>query len=134
MPYALALGIVITDTPNKPAKTMRQIFTSTGKGPRKEKPIGFQSEKPNRVSGPPDAQTLGLCRVSISTPPRIAPPAPAPEDTWGDDNIIRVRDSELDATNYDPDTGEFYRRPPAPALARQQTDIWVSGELQRRRG
>lgn len=68
MPYALALGIVITDTPNKPAKTMRQIFTSTGKGPRKEKPIGFQSEMPSRVPGSTVAQTLGLCRVSIPTP------------------------------------------------------------------
>lgn len=134
MPYALALGIVITDTPNKPAKTMRQIFTSTGKGPRKEKPIGFQSEKPNRVSGSPDAQTLGLCRESISPPPPKAPPAPAPADTFNDDNIIRVRDSEFDATSYDPDTGEFYRRPPAPAPARRQTDAWVSGQLQRQRG
>lgn len=134
MPYALALGIVITDTPNKPAKTMRQIFTSTGKGPRTEKPIGFQSEKPNRVSGSPDAQTLGLCRESISPPPPKAPPAPAPapEDTSNGDNIIRVRDSELDATSYDPDTGEFYRRLPAPAPARRQTDAWVSGQLQRR--
>ena len=133
MPYALALGIVITDTPNKPAKTMRQIFTSTGKGPRKEKPIGFQSEKPNRVSGSPDAQTLGLCRESISPPPPKAPPPPASEDTSNDDSVIRVRDRDLDATSYNPDTGEFYMRPPAPASARQKADAWVSGQLQRRR-
>jgi hypothetical protein len=133
MPYALALGIVITDTPNKPAKTMRQIFTSTGKGPRKEKPIGFQSEKPNRVSGSPDAQTLGLCRESISPPPPKAPPPPASEDTSNGDNIIRVRDCDQDPASYNPVTGEVYSRPPAPASARQQTDAWVSGQLQRRR-
>ena len=68
MPYALALGIAITDTPNKPAKTMAEIFTSKGKGAPKEKPIGFQSGKPYRVSGASEAQTLGLCRVSISSP------------------------------------------------------------------
>lgn len=67
MPYALALGIVITDTPNKPAKTMRQIFTSAGKGPRKEKPIGFKAEKPNRVSWVLESQTLGLCRESVTS-------------------------------------------------------------------
>jgi len=78
MPYALALGIVITETLNKPAKTMKQIFTSTGKGPRKEKPIGFYSEKPHRVSGPHDTQTLGLCRESVTSMYQNAPPAPAP--------------------------------------------------------
>jgi len=67
-PFALALGIAITDTPSKPSKTMAQIFISKGKGRQKEKPIGFQSEKPNRVSEPSDAQTLGLCRVLISSP------------------------------------------------------------------
>lgn len=112
-PYALALGIVITDTPSKPAKTMAQIFTSKGKGPIKEKPIGFQVEKPIRVSRPPDSQTLGLCRESIPPPAHKAPPAS--EDTSNVDNIIRVRDSELDPANYDTDTGEFYRTPTAPA-------------------
>lgn len=77
LPYALALGIVITDTSSKPTKTMAQIFTSKGKGPRKEKPIGFQSEKPNRDTESPETQTLGLCRVSIPTQPQIPPPASA---------------------------------------------------------
>lgn len=38
MPYgpAPALGISITDSPNKPAKTMLEIFTSKGKGARKK--------------------------------------------------------------------------------------------------
>jgi hypothetical protein len=128
MPYALALGIN-TDTPAEPAKTMAQIFTSTGKGRKKENPIWIQIIKPDRVSAPAEPQTLALCRESISPPPPKAPPEPAPEDTSNDDNIIRVRDSELDAASYDPVTGEFYRRPTAPALARQVADRWVSNAL-----
>jgi hypothetical protein len=151
MPYALALGIVITDNPSKPAKTVAQIFTSKGKGRQKENPIGFQSEKPNRVSGPPEAQTLGHCRDSISKPHHKPPPAPAHPSIEGaslvaeqneaeqpghqaadGDNIIRVRDSELDATSYNPDTGEFFRRPPARPSARNQADRWVREALSNR--
>ncbi len=128
MPYALALGIN-TDAPAKPVKSMAQIFTSTGKGRKKENPIGIQIRKPNRVSAPQEPQTLALCRESISHPPPKIPPAPAPEDSSNDDNIIRVRDSELDATSYDPDTGEFYRRPPAKLSGRQEADRWVSDAL-----
>lgn len=111
LPYAQALRIVITDTPSKPTKTMAEIFTSKGKGPRKEKPIGFHTEKPYRVSGSANAQTLGLCRESFSKPPPKAPPAPAPEAKSNDDSIIRVRDCELDPNSYDTDTGEIFERP-----------------------
>jgi hypothetical protein len=128
MPYALALGIN-TDTPEKPAKTMAQIFTSKGKGRKKENSIGIQIRKANRVSAPPEPQTLALCRESISPPPPKAPPAPAPEDTFSDDIIIRVRDSDLDSASYDPNTGEFYRPPPENLSARQQADRWVSDAL-----
>jgi hypothetical protein len=159
MPYALALGIVITDTPNKPPKTMTEIFTSKGKGARKEKPIGFQSEKPNRDSGPPDAQTLGLCRESItSTHQNAPPPAPAPQDiesaslevgqvkaghceateadkqAAGNDQIVRIRDSDLMADSYDLDTGEFYRPPLARPSARAKANCWVREGLRAVRG
>ena len=91
---------------------------------RLRKPIGIGAVSP---------KVGNLPSVGIGTPPPPkAPPAPAPEDTSNGDNIIRVRDSELDANSYDPDTGEFYRRLPAPAPARRQTDAWVSGQLQRR--
>lgn len=131
MPYALALGIDTT-TPAKPGKTMAQIFTSTGKGRKKENPIGNQTIKPYRVSAPPEPQTLALCRVSISAPPPKAPAAPAPEATSNDDGIIRMRDSDLDPTSYDPDTGEFCRRPPASASARLQADAWVRDQITQR--
>jgi hypothetical protein len=133
MPYALALDIDTT-TPAKPSKTMTQIFTSTGKGREKENPIGKHTIKPYKVSAPsaPSApsepQTLGHCRVSISPPPPKAPPANA--DRSGSslktkqhdpENLrrqvanaiqtVRIRDFDLPAESYDPETGEFYRRP-----------------------
>lgn len=117
MPYALALGIVITDTRNKPAKTMRQIFTSTGKGPRKEKPIGFQSEKPIRVSLSPEAQTLGLCRESISTPPPKAPPPPPPAPAHHDPEGINYR-----RINKRDKTSEPIRHKPAPEEPSSEID------------
>lgn len=126
MPFALALGIDTT-TPAKSAKTMAQIFTSTGKGRKKENPIGNQTIKPHRVSALGEPETLGHCRVSISPPSPKTPPAP--EVKSNDDNIIRVRDSDLDTTSYDPDTGEFYRPPPAKLSARHQADRWVSDAL-----
>ena len=131
MPYALALGIDTTP-PAKPAKTMAQIFTSTGKGRKNENPIGNQTLKPDRVSALPEPKTLGHCRESISAPPPKATTAPAPEAASNDDSVIRVRDSELDPTTYDPDTGEFYRRPPAPTPARRQTDAWVRAQITQR--
>jgi hypothetical protein len=155
MPWAQALGISIAEAPNKPAKTMAQIFTSKGKGRQTENPIGFQPAKPYRVSGPQKAQTLGLCRESISNPPSKAPQEPAHHGTervsliakqvkaehhnpeqFGyqadDDNIIRVRENEFDATSYDPDSGEFHMPPVKRTSARAKADKWVGQALQGR--
>jgi len=148
MPYALALGIVITDTPSKPAKTVAQIFTSKGKGRQKEKPIGFQSEKPYRVSGQHDVQTLGLCRESFSKPHHKAPPAPAHQSIEGtslkaiqvnaeqqaadDDQTVRIREGNLPADSYDPDTGEFFPKVPKANTNRANADRWVLQALTRK--
>lgn len=93
-PFMEALGLHLA-APQKPTKTMVQIFTSKGKGPRREppKPIGFdgdESAEPYRVSGPKKEQTL--CSVGfgqnqpLATPPNLpekavppAPPAPSPQ-------------------------------------------------------
>jgi hypothetical protein len=151
MPYALALGIVITDTPSKHAKTVAQIFTSKGKGRQKEKPIGFQPEKPNRVSGSPEAQTLGLCRESLTSMHQNAPPAPANpsiddaslkaehheaekpvQQAVEDDQTVRIREGDLPADSYDPDTGEFFPKVPKANTKRANADRWVRQELERK--
>lgn len=127
MPYALALGIN-TDGPCNNSRTMAQIFTSKGKGAKKEKPIGFQTNKPYIVSGLAEPQTIGHCRESISPPPPQAPPANADRSgsslktkQHAPENIgqqtadaiptFRIWDFDLPAESYDPETGEFYRRP-----------------------
>ena len=93
-PFMESLGLHLV-TPQKPTKTMAQIFTSKGKGPRREpqKPIGFgsaEAAEPYRVSAPEKNRTL--CSVGFgpnqppATPPNLpikaapsAPPAPSPQ-------------------------------------------------------
>ena len=93
-PFIEALGLHLA-APQKPSKTMAQIFTSKGKGPRREpqKPIGFgsaEAAEPYRVSAPEKNRTL--CSVGFgpnqppATPPNLpkkaappAPPAPRPQ-------------------------------------------------------
>jgi hypothetical protein len=87
---------------------------------RLRKPIGIVADGAKR-------QYLPSVGISTSPPPKAPPPAL--KDTSNDDNIIRVRDSELDATSYDPDTGEFYRPPPARPSAKGLADHWVKQEL-----
>jgi hypothetical protein len=127
LPYALALGIN-TDAPCNRNRTMAEIFTSRGKGAKKEKPIGFQINNPNRVSVLAEPQTIGHCRESISPPPPKAPPANADRsgsslktkqhapESLGQQAVdaiqtVRIRDFDLPSESYDPETGEFYRRP-----------------------
>lgn len=88
-PWLLALGIDAPTTKPKPMKTMAQIFTSTGKGPKTVRPekefsksIDFQ---PNPKSIDFGAQKKGqsLCSVDFqnSSPslfPQSAPPQPSP--------------------------------------------------------
>lgn len=49
----------------------------------------------------------------------------------GADQIVRVRDSDLMADSYDPETGEFYKPPPAQPSTRTEADRWVREALRR---
>lgn len=105
-PYAIALGIEIPDSLEKRSKTSTQIFTSKGKGPKKE--------NPNRELAKLKRQTLGHCRVSI--------PAPSLE-------TVRLRDCELKAEHFDHETGEFHMPTKGPPKGRLEADKWVRKAL-----
>ena len=79
-PFMDALGLHLT-APQKPPKTMAQIFTSKGKGPRRElpKPIGFddgESTEPYRVSAPKKDGTLCSVGFGPNQTPATAPNLP----------------------------------------------------------
>ena len=79
-PFMDALGLHLT-APQKPPKTMAQIFTSKGKGPRRElpKPIGFddgESTEPYRVSAPKKDRTLCSVGFGPNQTPATAPNLP----------------------------------------------------------
>lgn len=134
-PYLLALGINI-EQPKKRLRSMTAIFTSPGKGPKKESnPIGFGEHS----KGQP------LCSVGFaptSSPSTAAPSSATPEPSAcgiklarvkASDNsgpeTTRVRDQDLDPANFDPQTGEF--RPPAtrPASLKAAAVAWVTAAL-----
>jgi hypothetical protein len=46
---------------------------------------------------------------------------------------VRVRDSDLDPSQFDPDTGEYFQRPSATSqLQKQAANAWVSAALKGR--
>ena len=125
MQFVMALGIELK-APAKKLKTLTQTMISKGKGPAKEpNPIGFTL--------PEKEQTL--CSVGFTSKPLVLPPAesPAPAPLPDDSHAletVRVKDSDLDPALYDMTTGEYFKRPPAPARQqRQAADVWVSAAL-----
>lgn len=135
--FLMTLGIE-QQAPQKKPRTMAQIFTSKGKGSAKEtNPIDF---------APPEKEQ---CLCSVDFAPKQSPNNPAavielstvaggacdvPTDAVGNSasgastvpETIRVRENDLDPALYDPTTGEYFQRPPAPARhQRQAADAWV---------
>jgi len=48
-------------------------------------------------------------------------------------DVVRVRESEIDASLYDPTTGEYFKPPPKPARRQKQAaDAWVKSALSNR--
>ena len=154
-PWLQALGIVC-EAVKKPLKTMVQIFTSKGKGARKEKPIGFEAGKnasaglnPIGFEGQEKQQSLCTVGFAAQTPPVTSlapapapqPPAPmptcsaapvAPAPAPAHVESVRVRDSEYSAQQFDPDTGEFIRLPAPAPKRRDMADSLVQAALARR--
>ena len=123
LPYALALGIEV-EHKAKPMKTVEQIFTSKGKGKADREP-----SKPYRVSVPKKAETLGLCRVSISPTPQDTPQTPEQPDP---PEVIRVRDCDQLPEHYDPITGEHFTPPAKQTPLKDSARHWVSQALANR--
>jgi len=136
--FLMTLGIE-QQAPQKKLRTMAQIFTSKGKGSAKET---------NSIDFAPPEKEQCLCSVDFT--PKAPPPQattaspatrkPAPAPTLPTVPLIdpdgaieaetRVRDSDLDPALFDPATGEYFKRPPAPARhQRQSADAWVSAAL-----
>jgi len=132
-PFLLAYGIELA-TPKKKLRTFTQIMTSKGKGPAKE---------PNPIGKVPPEKDLSLCSVGKAPKPPlpVAPPLPAPpparppaielpeEEVAHFLDTVRVRDADHDPALYDPDTGEYFNRPPAARRHRQAADGWVRSAL-----
>ena len=131
--FLTALGMV-WQGPKKKLKTMAEIFTSKGKGQAKDSnPIGFAASEQGQTlcsvgftSKPPPLEV-------VTAPPEAPAPRPPPQASTTTRTVIetvRVRDSDLDPALYDPTTGEFYKRPPAPERhQRQAADAWVKAAL-----
>jgi len=113
--YLMALGIDLPKSIPKKIKTMAQIFTSTGKGGKTEKPspIGQAKHRPEKP--------LPLCSVGqdFQTTRLTANPTPSEVTVL---ETTRVRDCDQDASLYDPETGEFYRRPEPVRRHKQAVD------------
>lgn len=123
VPYLQALG-VSAPAPAKRMRTMAEIFTSKGKGKRKEAiSIDFGSTPKGR----------SLC--SVEFPQKAPSPAtPKPDPIAEPQELVRVRESELDPSLFDPETGEYFQRPPKPELHQKRAaQQWVANALGARR-
>lgn len=122
IPYLQALGID-APTPLKRLRTMAEIFTSKGKGKQKDS---------NSIDFELGSKGLSLCSVDFrqKTPSLITSnSAPSAEPA----ELVRVRESELDPTLFDPDTGEYFKPPPKPESHQKQAVQWVEKALKVRR-
>lgn len=144
-PWLLTFGIEI-EAPAKKVKLFVDYVVSKGKGPAREK-----SERIAIENLPPEKPNpLSLCRelqkpLLSASPPAARPPEPAHADLVQDDQhdttttdaptfteSVRVRDNQIDASLYDPDTGEYFQRPPPAARhGRRAADGWVTASLAR---
>jgi hypothetical protein len=105
-------------------RTMAEIFTSKGKGKRKESiSIDFGSTQKGR----------SLC--SVEFPQKApSPTTPKPDPIAEHQELVRVRESELDPSLFNPETGEYFQRPPKPDLYQKRAaEHWVANALDAKR-
>ena len=151
--YVAALGLVLTEqaAPVQKGKTMNQIFTSAGKGPKVErvvKPIGFGSGSLSTLdtdvvkpigfeNGPKNIETIPVLVSapkpsvpSFTLPARLMPPPEQIECEAAPLDAVRLRDDHNDPAQYDLNTGDYFRPPQTKArYQRQAADAWVTQRL-----
>lgn len=119
-PYLQNLGLVAREPKEKPGRTMAQIFTSTGKGPRREKahletPIGFavSTQKPIGISRHGEkTQTLSCVGIGKKAPPN------AQEKTA---LTMRAHADELELPPINPPRRHLAMAAQTAAIARHRT-------------
>jgi len=138
--FLLAYGLELA-TPEKKLRTFTQIMTSKGKGPAKEpNPIGFTLPEKEQTlcsvgfTPKPPLSAASLLPTRPAPAPAPAPPAielPKPQiEDEVEVETTRVRDCDRDPALYDLESGEYFKRPPAPARhQRQAADAWVRSAL-----
>ena len=108
--FLLALGEGI-EQPKRRIRTSTQIFTSPGRGPKVEKkPIGLQDAGRSRALSsvgfaPPPTETTAPEQPARPAPNAEQPPLVATE---------RLREDDISASLFDPETGEFRPRTAKP--------------------
>ena len=151
--YVAALGLVLTEpaAPVQKVKTMNQIFTSAGKGPKVErvvKPIGFgcgslstvDSDVVRPIGFESGSENIETIPVLVSAPKPSVPSFTLParltllpeqiECEAAPLDAVRVRDNDHDPKQYDLNTGDYFRPLQKQArYQRQAADAWVTQRL-----
>ena len=133
--FLMTLGIE-QQAPKKKLRKMDAIFISKGKGSTKEtNSIDFAPPENEQCLCSVDFAPKAAPRQATTAPPTARKPAPAPMlptvPIIDSEAIVqaeaRVRDIDLDPALYDPDSGEYFQRPPPPLARnqRQAADAWV---------
>lgn len=121
IPYLQALGID-APTPVKRLRTMAEIFTSKGKGKQKDS---------NSIDFELGSKGLSLCSVDFGSKSLSLETTEPPQIKLMVD-VVRVRDSELDPSMFDPETGEFYSPSPKDKSGQKKAAQWVEKVLNER--
>lgn len=145
-PFMAAFGVAAPQKAKR-AKSFTAIFTSPGKGPKREvapsNPIGFQVKgaapapsKPIGFQPPKRDQTLSCVGFASKPVPVIEETATHnathhEHDSDAADDTVRMRDDDMPADCWDTETGSFKARPIRQTQQKAAVKAWVSGELKR---
>lgn len=126
-PFLMAMGIVV-EAPAKELRTMAQIFTSTGKGGKTEKPspIG-QAKRPAAKPLPLSCVGQAFQSTPKAPPELVESITDSPALSMAIE--VRVRDCDQPVDRFH--DGDYYPQPSPPARRqRQAADAWTRSALE----